>query len=104
MSLDPIKLKKTALQAQKNLKLTRQTEDLDTKDVQDNVKKITEYINEWAAKGLLELKYDFSKTSHSRAFINAVAQKFKDQNPKLMVITDHGNRHIVIDWSGKNEV
>lgn len=116
MSLDLLSVLKTQtdkvvreqLQAAK-VPEKKELEDVSLSDLEFHTKELEKLCNEYAETGYYQLTYNMGNLNesgekeYSRVFVNRLSRYFKDKHPTLMVISDLGRRHIIIDWSGYHD-
>lgn len=93
-------LQKKSAAKKKVVEATLTQQDLD--NIEYYVNDMANYIRKYAAKGDTRFQYDCSPLSEVCFF--ALAQRFKELNPKFFVMTQRGQQVLTVDWSGKNEV
>jgi hypothetical protein len=105
--LDPKILKQIALAKKSQEKATTpSTESLPSftlNEVEKYSKELESFVSSFAEDGHLSVEYCFNDT-HPLPLLYAVAQYFKDSNPKMMVITSEGQKKITVTWDGMNHV
>lgn len=105
--LDPKKLKQIALTKRKekdnSVKENLAPEQYDSAVIAQWIKELEDYVINFAEDGYLFVDYMF-KPEHSIQTLYAVAQGFRQENPRLMLIVDEGQKKITVSWDGNNHV
>jgi len=102
--LDFEKIKETAKEAQKKLLLNKTEVGLtsaEKKAIPMYINDVVVYIKKYAKQGKFKFEYD-CKNLTSNCFIE-LAKEFKERYPLFFVVTDHGTKTLIVEWTGKSE-
>jgi hypothetical protein len=102
--LDFETIKETAKEAQKKLLLNKTEAGLTSAEkyaIPVYIKDMASYIKKYAKQGKFKFEYD-CKNLTSSCFIE-LAKEFKERHPLFFVVTDHGTKTLIVEWTGKNE-